>query len=261
MHFIDTHCHLDDEMFDVDYLEIIRSCVGKNVKQFIIPGVTASLWERLFQICQESENLFAAPGLHPCFASQHSIEHATALVEIINSHRSKVVAIGECGLDGYEAEADIENQTKYFELQIEIAKQLKLPLILHARKTHDQILKLIRIKRFTGGGIVHCYSGSLQQAEHYVDFGFKLGIGGVLTYERSRRLHRIVSTLPLTAFVLETDAPDIPIAGRQRTRNSPEYLPEIYQAFVKHRQEPETQIMNQLYLNTLTLFPALRTHK
>jgi len=258
MYLIDTHCHLDDPVFDPDRETMLRSCLEKGVKQLIVPGVVASGWERLFRICGESADIYAAPGLHPCFISNHRTEQLTDLINLVRQFRNKVVAIGECGLDLYADGDEFEIQREFFSLQIEMAVQLNLPLILHGRKAHDQILKIIKEKKFTGGGTVHCYSGSLQQAERYLDFGFKLGIGGVVTYERSHKLHRTVSSLPLSAFVLETDAPDIPVSGRQKTRNSPEYLPEIFQAFLNHREESEEETMNQLYSNTLELFPALR---
>ena len=258
MHLIDTHCHLDDQTFDSDRWDVLQACEKKQVKQFILPGVTAGQWDRLFQICSESSDLFAAPGFHPCFLSSYAVGQFTALESLVVQHRHKVVAIGECGLDLFEKGGDFDRQVELFTSQVELADNLNLPLILHVRKAHDQTLKIIKDQNFTHGGIVHCYSGSLHQASRYLDIGFNLGIGGVVTYDRSHKLHRTIAELPLSAFVLETDAPDIPVSGRQKTRNSPEYLPEIFKSFVKHRQETEIEIMNQLYENTLDLFPKLK---
>ena len=165
--------------------------------------------------------------------------------------------MGECGLDLFQKRRDYDSQVEVFSAQVELAEKFNLPLILHVRKAHDQAMKIIKVKKFSYCGIVHCYSGSLQQATRYIDLGFKLGIGGVVTYDRSHKLHRTISNLPLSAFVLETDAPDIPVSGRQKTRNTPEFIPDIFKAFVKYRDESETEIMSQLYRNTLELFPKL----
>ena len=257
MHFIDTHCHLDNQIFDSDREDVLQSCNEKNVRQFILPGVTRSQWDRLFQICSLSTSLYAALGFHPCFLSSHPDIQIDELENQLVRNREKVVAMGECGLDLFQKRRDYDSQVEVFSAQVELAEKFNLPLILHVRKAHDQAMKIIKVKKFSYCGIVHCYSGSLQQATRYIDLGFKLGIGGVVTYDRSHKLHRTISNLPLSAFVLETDAPDIPVSGRQKTRNTPEFIPDIFKAFVKYRDESETEIMSQLYRNTLELFPKL----
>jgi TatD DNase family protein len=257
MHFIDTHCHLDDQIFDSDRGDVLQTCEANNVRQFILPGVTRSQWGRMFQICSQSNSLFAAPGLHPCFLSSHDDNHISELENQIVQNQEKVVAVGECGIDLFEEREDYDYQVEVFLTQLELAGKLKLPLILHVRKAHDQVIKIIKDNKFGYGGVVHCFSGSLQQGTRYIDFGFKLGIGGVVTYERSHKLHRTISNLPLSAFVLETDAPDIPVLGRQKTRNSPEFLPDIFKAFVKYRPEKASDIFDQLFRNTMELFPKL----
>jgi TatD DNase family protein len=178
---------------------------------------------------------------------------------MLNKH-SQTVAVGEVGLDFFIRDYDKAKQCLFFETQVECAKTSKLPLILHVRKAHDQVSSMLKKKNFHHGGVVHCYSGSYQQATRYLDLGFKLGIGGVVTYPRSTRLHKLVKDLPLDSFVLETDAPDIPPLGKERQRNRPDYLPEIFKAFADLRNEALEEISEQVYHNTTSLFSKLNRY-
>ena len=123
-----------------------------------------------------------------------------------------------------------------------------MPVILHVRKAHDQVLAILK-RLSIRGGIVHAFNGSRQQADHYLKMGFKLGYGGTLTYERANRIRKLASELPLTAIVLETDAPDMPLAGRRDKINSPEYLPEILDTLVSLRPESKEEIAAQTSAN------------
>ena len=123
-------------------------------------------------------------------------------------------------MDFYHAEHDKESQINLFEQQLELAVSFDLPVILHVRKAHDVVLQLLK-KHRVRGGIVHAFSGSEQQAQHYIKLGFLLGIGGTITYEKATRVRRLFSNLPLSAIALETDAPDMPLHGQAGQRNSP----------------------------------------
>jgi len=258
MDFIDTHCHLDSNVFDKDRGEILQKCQTINISKLILPGVDRMGWQGLVDLCNHESGLYAALGLHPCFLDDLKTDDFAVLEKLVAEHQDRVLAIGETGLDFFIKNYNETKQTECFEKQVKIAKKMERPLILHVRKAHDQVAKILRKNSFTHKGIVHCYSGSKQQAKKYLELGFKLGIGGVITYDRSHRLQRIVSDLPLTCFVLETDAPDIPVCGKEGHRNSPEYIPEIFQSFVKYRTESAEEINKQLYLNTIDLFPHLK---
>ena len=257
MPLIDTHCHLDFDAFEADRTSLVSRCGEKGITRFVIPGVTQERWERLLVLGDEFPEIYIAPGLHPCFTSFHRSSHLEQLKLMIEAGNDKILAIGEVGLDYFDKEADHQWQIFLFEQQVKLATASQLPLLLHVRKAHDEVLKTVRNADFSHGGIVHCYSGSLQQAEKYVENGFKLGIGGVITYENSHRLQKIVSTLPLSSFVLETDAPDIPPASLQGRINTPETLPEICLAFARYREETFDVVVDGLYRNTLELFPQL----
>ncbi|MBU2510936.1 TatD family hydrolase [bacterium] len=253
---IDTHCHLDCSEFETDRDQILERCERTGINKIVIPGVTEKGWDTILSLSKSKYNLHPALGLHPCFLNNVDQSSCQNLERFLKQDAS-IVAVGETGLDFFIKDYDESRQMEFFENQIELAKDVGLPLILHVRKAHDQSVKLMKQKRFDQGGIVHCYSGSLQQAKQYLDLGFKLGIGGVITYERSHRLQKIVKELSLSAFVLETDAPDIPPFGRARTRNSPEYLLEIFEAFASYRSENAKIIKRQILMNTTEILPRL----
>ncbi len=257
MPFIDTHCHLDFDVFDHDRASLVQRCRDKELTQFILPGVTKRGWQKLISLGDEFTEIYTAPGLHPCFMAEHQHSHLEDLQALFDHENKNIVAIGEVGLDYFVKPVDRQRQVLFFEEQVKVAAGRDLPLLLHVRKAHDEVLQVIRRLNFKCGGIVHCYSGSLQQGQRYVDNGFKLGIGGVITYENAHRLQNIVRSLPLSAFVLETDAPDIPPAGFQDQINTPENLPEICRAFSQFREESYEKIVDTLYQNTLELFPQL----
>lgn len=257
MPLIDTHCHLDFEAFDEDRASLLQRCREKALKRYILPGVIQAGWQKLVSLGNTYQEIYIAPGLHPCFPDDHRPSHLEDLQAMIKSENTNILAIGEVGLDRFIKPADPRQQAFYFEEQVKIAVDYDLPLLLHVRKAHDEVQQVIRRRNFQCGGIVHCYSGSLQQAQRYMDMGFKLGIGGVITYDNAHRLQKIVCSLPLSAFVLETDAPDIPPASCRDQINTPENLPEICRAFSSHREEPFETIIDKLYRNTLDLFPRL----
>ena len=238
MELIDTHCHIDVEEFDADRDAVLAHSRHAGVTRMLVPAVLARGWPFLLDLCRREAGLLPALGLHPVYLDQHSDADVAALAEWVE--RERPVAVGEIGLDYFVEDLDRQRQQALFEAQLQVARAAGLPVILHIRKAHDQVLatlKRIRVR----GGIAHAYNGSLQQAQQYIDLGFKLGFGGMLTYERSSKLRALASELPLDALVLETDAPDLTVASHRGERNSPEYLPECLRALAEMRGEsPET---------------------
>jgi TatD DNase family protein len=223
-HLIDTHCHLDFPVFDGCRTRLLARARAAGVDQIVVPGVVADDWPRLLACCEE-HGLLPALGLHPCFLSRHRDGDLDTLAQGLAQY--PVVAVGEIGLDFFIPDPEPERQLKLFDAQLELAQRFNLPVLLHVRKAHDQVLALLRRYRLARGGLVHAYSGSLQQAEQYLQLGFRLGIGGTLSYSRAKRLREIVTALPLESFVLETDAPDIPLADYRDEPNRPERVAEV----------------------------------
>jgi TatD DNase family protein len=234
MDLIDTHCHLDVADFDADRSAVLARSRACGVRRLVIPAVDAAHWASLLALCRREAGLYPALGLHPLYLEQHRQEHVEALESAVARHRP--VAVGEIGLDFFVAGLDRERQQRLFEAQLGVARNAGLPVILHVRKSHDQVLAALRRIRVCGG-IAHAFNGSLQQAQQYLDMGFKLGFGGTLTYQRSSKIRGLAKALPLEAIVLETDAPDMAVAAHRGERNSPEYLPDCLQALAEVRDQ------------------------
>jgi len=190
--------------------------------------------------CSTERGLFGAPGLHPLYLAHHEPQHLEQLEELTRRDgRERPVAIGEIGLDYYAAGADRLAQQQLFEQQLTIAAAARLPVLLHIRKAHDHVLATLRRKHFAYGGIVHAFSGSLQQAGHFIKLGFGIGICGTITYDRAKKIRSVAAKLPKECLVLETDAPDIPLRSHRKEANHPKYLPEVLEALAVLRGEPQ----------------------
>ena len=246
MELIDTHCHLDAAEFDADRQAVLARARAKGVTTIVVPGVTAPGWDYLWQFCAAEPGLYPALGLHPVYLDQHEAADLAKLEILLADHRP--VAVGEIGLDYYVTKLDRERQQVLFEAQLALARDAGLPVILHVRKAHDAVLATLRRIRVPGG-IAHAYNGSLQQAQQYIELGFKLGFGGMLTYERSRRLRQLAQALPVESIVLETDAPDLTVAQHRGMRNSPEYLPYCLAALAEVRGESREELARQTSAN------------
>lgn len=251
MDLIDSHCHLDVAAFDEDRDDVLSRCREQGIRRMIIPAIEAAGWDNLLSLCDKEAGLYPALGLHPVFLQQHQQSDIQKLEEKLAT--TGVVAVGEIGLDFYIKELDREKQKQIFEAQLAIAAKLDLPVILHVRKSHDDVLASLK-KYKVRGGVSHAFNGSLPQAQQYIDMGFKLGFGGTMTYEGSHKIHQLAKQLPLEAIVLETDAPDMVVASHRGERNSPEYLIESLNALAQLREEDINTIAKQTTANTCTVF-------
>ncbi|WP_415899228.1 TatD family hydrolase [Neptuniibacter sp. QD48_11] len=254
MQFIDSHCHLDFSEFDLSRKEILLQARSAGVSDIVVPGVIADRWQDLLSLIKSDHNLYAALGLHPCFMAKHTQADLELLETLLATEQ--VCAVGEIGLDLFIPEANLDQQLLYLNEQLALAKKFNLPVLLHVRKAHDQMLKQLRLIQLERGGIVHAFSGSEQQARQYLDLGFKLGIGGTVTYERAKKIRRLVCELPLESFVLETDAPDMPLAGYQGEVNLPANVAKVAGVIAELRQialEEVAAITTQQSKNLLRL--------
>ncbi|MCP4041327.1 MAG: TatD family hydrolase [Gammaproteobacteria bacterium] len=254
MELIDTHCHLDLPVFDPDRERILTNCRRIGVNNIVIPGISASGWKGLLDLCAKEDGLYPALGLHPLYLDRHHETDIVRLEEVIGG--GMPVAVGEIGLDYYARDGDRSGQQKLFESQLSIARHADLPVLLHVRKAHDRVLATLRRIGVTGG-IAHAFNGSLHQGMQYLELGFKLGFGGMLTYKRSRRLRALARDLPLGALVLETDAPDLAVVSHHGERNSPEYLPECLAAMSEVRDDDPGVIAMQTTQNVREVLSIL----
>jgi len=251
MELIDTQTHLDFPDFDVDRCAVLAAAREAGVTAMIVSGVSAKTWPRLLALTDAEPALFPALGLHPMFLAEHAEGDVDALAEAIERHRP--VAVGEIGLDFQLHDADRQRQLELFEAQLAVARNTGLPVILHVRKAHDEVLA--RLRRFgLAGGTVHAFNGSRQQAEQYLALGFKLGFGGAMTYSRARKLRTLAAELPLEALVLETDSPDLSPAAHHGERNSPAFLPEVLAVLAELRDEDPLNLARRTTDNARTVF-------
>lgn len=260
MEFFDTHCHFDFDDFDNDRDEVWAECRRRGIRHMLIPGVQPEQWPRMQSLCSTQVGIYFAAGLHPCWLDSNiqqeqqakqldQLQHA--LLEIAKSETC--IAIGECGLDQY-IDGDEELQEVVLCRQLEIAQQVEKPVILHCRRAHNLMLRCLKQFPLERGGILHAYSGSFEQAEQYWKMGFFLGIGGTITYERANKTRGAVKNLPLSALVLETDAPDMPLNGCQGKRNSPLKIIDVAYALAELRGDSVAEIAKQTTFNAKQLF-------
>ena len=234
---IDSHSHFDVAEFDGDRAHALARARAAGVRRQIVPAIDAAGFARVRELCAREHGLYPAYGLHPMYLAEHRPEHLQELEQWIE--RERPVAVGECGLDFFVPGLDADAQREYFQRQLELARKFDLPLILHARRAVDEVTAAIR-RIGNLRGVVHSFSGSVEQAQHLWKLGFCLGLGGPLTYPRAHRLREIVATMPLEYLLLETDSPDQPLHGHQGQRNEPALLAEVCACVARLRGvEPE----------------------
>ena len=243
----DSHCHWDHPRLQALQPELWQACIKQGVQDILVPATTAAQWPVLVALCKAQPRWHLALGLHPYFLPHHQVSHFSLLQHWVT--QAKPLAIGEIGLDWHLPEATWAAQEVLFIEQLKLAKQVKLPVILHVRKCHDRVIKLLHQQRFSQAGFVHAYSGNEQQAKAYADMGFKLGVGGTITYERASKTRHLVSRLPLSWLVLETDAPDMPMAHQMDRLNRPDALPRVLDVLAAIRAEDRAQLAQQTTRN------------
>lgn len=230
--WVDSHCHFDFEEFNKDRDAVWQACRNDGMTNMLVPGINPDQWLRLPQLHKSYDGLVYAVGLHPWFIkkkddSQNGLTPQSGLVEALHAAamRDGCKAIGECGLDAL-IDIPMALQESVLELHLQVARDLELPVILHCVRAHNPLIRML--KRFQlKGGAIHAFNGSLQLAQTYQDMGFYLGVGGSITYKRANKTRSALAAMPLETLLLETDAPDMPLCGRQGQRNCPTNIPLI----------------------------------
>ena len=248
---IDTHCHLDNEQFKTDREDIMTKCQAKGISKIVVPAIARSNWDVVIQLCHKYDMLYPALGLHPMLIDQHSDDDIKMLDHYLS--QNTVIAVGEIGLDFYDKTANKVKQQRFFDAQLQLAQQYQLPVLLHVRKAHSDVIASLK-KYSIPGGIAHAFNGSMEVAQEYIKLGFKLGFGAVVTYERASKIRRLAADLPLQSIVLETDAPDMAGSLHHGERNSPEFLDEALSVLATLRQVTKEEIAAQTTKNARELF-------
>lgn len=278
MQLFDSHCHFDFPGFNDDRVAIWQECNAGGVTGLLMPGVSPEQWQITAELCTHFSGFSYAAGIHPHWIErqpwypkntcelldEHQLLHIEKIIsaEITRSARegagagagaARCVAVGECGLDKSIA-IPFPLQQQMLDVHIDVANQLRKPLIIHSVKTHNELLACFKQNPPRYGGVIHAFSGSLETAQQFVARGFLLGVGGTITYARAQKTRHTLRNIPLEYLVLETDAPDMPLCGQQGGRNSPEYLPRIAQHLADLRGISVEQVAAVTYQNTRRLF-------
>ena len=251
MRLIDSHCHLDAPEFDGDRDAVVARAASAGIVAQVIPAVSATTFPALAALCRDRGELFAAYGLHPMYLDQHADSDIDAVRAALAQERA--IAVGECGLDFFVAGLDPERQRALFDAQLRLARDFDLALILHARRAVNEVI--LRLRRIGGlRGVVHSFSGSIEQARQLFQLGFHLGIGGPVTYERAQRLRGLVATMPIEFLLLESDAPDQPNASARGARNEPAAIIDVAQTIAGLRGVDVADIATATTANAIRLF-------
>lgn len=251
---IDSHAHLDDERFDEDRDELINSLKDNNVELVINPGSDYLSSMMSVDLANEHDNIYAAVGVHPHEADSLSDSMLTVLKNLILSNE-KVVAVGEIGLDYYYDNSPRDVQRYWFEKQLELAKELKLPVIVHSRDAAGDTFDIIKkVQDGTMTGVIHSFSGSVEMAEEYIKLGYYISLGGPVTFKNSVTPKEVAKAIPLDRLLIETDSPYLtpePFRGR---RNDPTKVLYVAEKIAEIRQIEVKELISTTNKNTKKLF-------
>lgn len=262
MKFTDSHCHLDFDELQKQFKKLLEECARLNINRLIVPAVSPDNWSNVMTLANAGNTvkIYACLGIHPWFLQNLNDKHLVDLSEQVSLNKENIIAIGETGIDGVisknaeNPEKNLKQQQHFFDAQVELAQQHKLSLIVHHRQSHQYILPILKHYKLASSGIIHAFSGSYQQAKDYIDLGFKLGIGGTITYPRAKKTINAIKRLPLSSLVLETDAPAMPLFTMQGQPNSPVNIINIFQVLKTIRVESAEVIAKQLEDNIDQVF-------
>lgn len=265
--WIDTHCHLDAPEFAGDLAAVRTRAQAAGVAHCVLPAVAARNFETVRALAHRWGDSYAL-GIHPLCTGEATEEDLVLLDRALAAHRHdpRLVAVGEIGLDYFVPGLDGPRQEHFYREQLALARRHGLPVLLHVRRSADQLLKQLR--RAEVGGIAHAFNGSARQAAEFVKLGFRLGFGGTVTFERALQIRRLARELPVSALVLETDAPDIPphwlyrtaeerAAGAPQGRNEPGELPRIGAEVAQLRGVPAAELAAATWANACAALPRL----
>jgi TatD DNase family protein len=250
---VDTHCHLDFDSFTADRSEVLSRAVQAGVEQMITIGIDIPTSWRAVALAEANEGVFATVGIHPHNSgnlSSNDIEQLLAL-----ARNSQVVAYGEIGLDYYRNYQPRPLQLSCLKEQLDLARQLELPVVLHDRDAHEDILQVLQEARaWEIGGTMHCFSGDWSFARRCLDLGFYISIAGPVTFAKSDTLRQVASECPLDRLLLETDAPFLTPVPKRGKRNEPAFLVYTAEEIASLRKLSFEEVGRETTLNARNLF-------
>ena len=249
----DTHAHYDDKAFDEDREELLISFPAQGIGRVVNVGSSLDSCKTTLELMDSFDYIYGAIGIHPSDTAELT-EGDMDWLQARCSHE-KCVAVGEIGLDYYWDEPERELQKKWFVRQLELARQVKKPVIIHSREAARDTADILTAERAGEiGGVIHCYSYTKETAKVYLDMGFFFGIGGVLTFKNARKLKEAVEYIPIDRIVLETDSPYLAPVPNRGKRNTSLYLPYVVTAMAQIKGLDEEEIRKITWDNALRLY-------
>lgn len=254
--FIDTHTHLFSEQFNEDRDKVVQRAIDSGISTLLLPNIDVASIQPMFELHSRfPENCLPMVGLHPGSVGADVEEELSAIKKVLYAHREQCVAVGEIGMDLYWDKTFIKEQEHAFREQIRWAKELQLPIAIHARDAFDEIFSVLdEVNDNQLTGVFHCFTGTHEHAQHILSYGgFKLGIGGVVTYKTSE-LPEVLTHIDLKHIILETDSPYLPPVPYRGKRNESAYLLHIAEKLTEIYGMPLKEIADATTLNAKELF-------
>lgn len=249
----DTHAHYDDEAFDEDRDRLLEQLPQEGIGKLVNVGASLDSCQKTIELMEKYDYIYGALGVHPNETGELNEEKFAWLKEICR--QEKCVAVGEIGLDYYWDEPEREVQKKWFARQLELARELSLPVIIHSRDAAKDTIDVMKEEHAEQiGGVIHCYSYTKETARIFLDMGFYFGIGGVLTFSNAKKLKEAVEYIPMDKIVLETDCPYLAPVPNRGKRNSSLNIPYVIQALAAIKNLPEAEIRDKTWENAHRLY-------
>lgn len=249
---IDTHAHYDDGQFDTDREELLRSMHDGGIGMIVNAGSTVSSWEKIRELTEKYPFVYGAVGVHPDEVGSLTEEDMERMERLLDL--DKIVAAGEIGLDYYWDNESHDIQEKWFIRQLETARKKDMPVIIHSREAAADTMEIMREYASGMRAVIHCYSYSAEMAEEYVNMGYYIGIGGVVTFKNAKKLKNVVVKIPLSSIVLETDCPYLAPEPYRGRRNCSLYLPYVAEKIAELKEVSVEEVVRQTEENSRKLY-------
>jgi TatD DNase family protein len=261
---IDSHCHLIHRKYEKTTDQLINEAIAEGVEKFITIGTSITENKRAIELAKKYDSVFAAIGIYPHEENNVRGKDPNKLEKLLEEQltkSSKIVAIGECGIDisdDWEGGRNPEEQIELFEMQIKLAKKHDLPLIIHNRNGDEPILELLEKHKGSGlRGVLHCFATTWETAQKFLDLGFYISFSGMITYPSRKGLLETVDKVPNDRFIIETDAPYLPPQGHRGEVNEPKYVKIVAEKACEVKNLPFEEISRMTYENTCRIFTKL----
>lgn len=255
VHLVDSHCHLDMEAFAGDLEAVLERARQHKVGAIITIGIDLESSIKAVRLAQQHREIWATAGIHPHDLRSVTPGTFTELVEFIEANREWIVGYGEIGLDYAKQRCEPDLQRRHFQTQLDMAKNLNLPVIIHDREAHEDMLRLLReCGPFPAGGVMHCFSGDCRFAEKILDLGFSISVPGIVTFKNAADLRKVAAEIPLTSLLLETDGPYLAPHPWRGRRNEPSYVLHTAACIAELRGIPLALLAQATTANAVSLF-------